>query len=268
MSHGSNIWHEYRNHSNPNIEAGRHQIANTASDIKEAIEAIYHPDVVEALFTKSINVNQQQSFAYAKKSSNGHYVVVEAVGGKRNPNVVPVMILQFDEKKWNDMIANGMVLGQLLYENDPEKLSELDVSSIKKNRVTVAQFASKKPLLNTPRSPQFNSILPQNHPVVNTSDENSSPSDNSVQSARLSDETPTNRTLLAGALDSVATSEEDRTELRHSILKIAENLDRKLLRPTKEQHVPLNLQKAVAQFKKCYGSVILMGRFLFIKVKG
>ena len=32
---------------------------------------------------------------------------------------------------------------------------------IKKNQVTVAQFAYKKPLLNTPHSPQFKSSLPQ-----------------------------------------------------------------------------------------------------------
>ena len=182
--HGPDVWHEYRSHEKQDIEVGRHQIANTATDIKEAIEAIYHPDVVEALFTKLNNVTQRQSFAYAKKSPNGHYVVVEAVGGKRNPNVVPVMILQFDEKKWNDMMAKGMVLGQLLYENDPEKLSELDVSAIKKNRVTVAQFASKKPLLNTPRSPQFKPTIPQTPSVVKTSDKNSSPSDNSMQSTR------------------------------------------------------------------------------------
>ena len=55
--------------------------------------------------------------------------------------------------------------------------------------------------------------IPQTPPVVNTSDENSSPNDNSMQSARLGDAMPTNRTLLADALDSVATSEEDRKKL-------------------------------------------------------
>ena len=74
-------------------------------------------------------------------------MVVEAVGGKRNPNVVPVMILQFDEKKWNDMMAKGMVLGQLLYENDPEKLSELDVSAIKKTELPWRNLLLTKPLL-------------------------------------------------------------------------------------------------------------------------
>lgn len=64
--------------------------------------------------------------------------------------------------------------------------------------------------------------IPQNPPVVNTSDENSSPSDNSMQSARLGDATPTNRALLAGALDSVETSEEDRKKLTQYKKKAAE----------------------------------------------
>ena len=40
---------------------------------------------------------------FAKKSTKGHYVVVEAIGGKNNPNIVPVMILQFNEEKLNEM---------------------------------------------------------------------------------------------------------------------------------------------------------------------
>ena len=165
---GNEIWHEYRSHENQDIEVGRHQIANTATNIKEAIEAIYQPDVVEGLFTKSQNVTQRQSFVYAKKSPNGYYIVVEAVGGKQNPNVVPVMILQFDETKWNDMMVQGKVLGELLFENDPKKYADLDISKIKKNRVTVAQFASRKPLQNSPHSPRSDNSIPQPTPKVNS----------------------------------------------------------------------------------------------------
>ncbi len=53
---------------------------------------------------------------------NGHYVVGEAVGGKRNPNV------DFN----------------------------------KKNRVTAAQFASKEAIANTPHSPRSNISISQN----------------------------------------------------------------------------------------------------------
>ena len=134
--------------------------------------AIYAPDVVESLFTTTQNPTQRQSFAYAKKSPNGYYIVVEAVGGKQNPNVVPVMILQFTEAKWNDMMSSGMTLGELLFENDAKKRNALDIALNKKNRVTVAQFASKKAIASTPHSPQFGNSIPQSSDSVNTSDEN------------------------------------------------------------------------------------------------
>ena len=67
------------------------------------IALIYYPDMVESVFATNQNPTQRKSFAYAKKTPAGHYVVVEAVGGKRNSNIVPVMILEFSEEKWNKM---------------------------------------------------------------------------------------------------------------------------------------------------------------------
>lgn len=147
---GDNIWHEYKRHKDAEIETGRRQIPQTVESIKESVMAIYSPDVVESLFTTTQNPTQRQSFAYAKKSPNGYYIVVEAIGGKNNPNVIPVMLLQFTEEKWNDMISSGMTLGELLFENDTEKRNSLDVELNKKNRVIVAQFASKEAIANTP----------------------------------------------------------------------------------------------------------------------
>ena len=85
------------------------------------------------------------------------------------------MILRFSEAKWNDMISSGATLGEILYENDTELRASLDVEFNKKNRVTVAQFASKKPLQNTPHSPRFNNTVPRTPSVVNISSQNTTP---------------------------------------------------------------------------------------------
>lgn len=54
-----------------------------------------------------------------------------------------------------------MSLGELEFETVEEKRKTLDVKLNKKNRVTVAQFASKEAIANTPRSPQFDEIISQ-----------------------------------------------------------------------------------------------------------
>ena len=202
---GDDIWHEYTRHNDGEIETGRKQLPLTNETIKEAVMAIYSPDVVESLFSTNQNPTQRQSFAYAKKSPNGYYIVVEAVGGRRNPNVVPVMLVQFSEEKWNEMIASGKTLGELIHENDARLRDSLDVEFNKKNRVTVAQFASQEAIANTPRSPQFDDIIPQSSGSVNTSDENphSDRNKNSVSS----------RALLANALDGTVQTEFEKKTL-------------------------------------------------------
>ena len=59
------------------------------------------------------------------------------------------------------MVSAGKTLGELLYENDTKKREALDVEFNKKNRVTVAQFASNEAIANTPRSPRFENSIPQ-----------------------------------------------------------------------------------------------------------
>lgn len=171
---GDDIWHEYRSHGDEIKERGKKQIPLTPSDIKAAVGAIYDPDVVESVFSDINNPTQRQSFAYAKKSPDGHYVVVEAIGGKRNPNIIPVMILQFSEEKWNDMLNDGITLGELFHENDPKKKNALDIDFNKKNRVTVARSTSNEVIASFPRSPRFNESIADSEPKVNSKSKKSS----------------------------------------------------------------------------------------------
>lgn len=165
---GDDIWHEYQNHNDSKQESGRGQVAFTQETMAEAIAALYAPDMVEAVFTDQNNPTQRQSFAYAKKSADGHYIVVEAIGGKYNPNIVPVMVLQFSESKWNDMMASGKTLGELFFEYDHKKLDALDIRFNKKNRVIAAQFASNEAIANTPHSPRFDDSISQTKENVNS----------------------------------------------------------------------------------------------------
>ncbi len=166
------------------------------------LSLVYSPDMVEILFSTS-PPTQRKSFAYAKKSPNGYYIVVEAVGGRRNPNVVPVMLLKFSEAKWNDMMDAGKTLGEVLYENDTELRDALDVEFNKKNRVTVAQFASKEAIANTPRSPRLEDSIPQ------SSDSVKGESEKTLNFYRSADSV-SNRPLHANAFESVAKNDIER----------------------------------------------------------
>ena len=170
---GDDMWHEYQRHKDEIVETGRRQHPITMETMKEAVMAIYEPDMVESIFTTTQNPTQRQSFAYAKKSPKGYYIVVEAVGGKRNPNVIPVMLLNFSEEKWNDMMSLGKTLGEMLYENDTELRESLDVEFNKKNRVTAAQFASNQAIANTPHSPRYTTIIPETYEKSNSFSKNS-----------------------------------------------------------------------------------------------
>ena len=168
---GDNIWHEYKSHQNEIKENSLKQIPLSPEDIKEAISAIYNPDIVESIFSDINNPTQRQSFVFAKKSTKGHYVVVEAIGGKNNPNIVPVMILQFNEEKLNEMFNFDKTFGELFFDNDTKKLNALNTKLNKENRVIVAQFVSTETIANTPRSPRFTNIISHNDEKINTSDE-------------------------------------------------------------------------------------------------
>lgn len=164
------VWHEYKRHTSVSDEVSRDQVAFTKRQFQNAIKCMISPDVVETIFRDANNPTQKQSFAYAKKTDRGHYVVVEAVGGKKNPNIYPVMILQFSKAKWDRMIQQGKTLGEILLEGDTKKLQALDVAKNKKSRVTAAQFASYEAIANTLHSPQLNDIVAQTEFSVKEND--------------------------------------------------------------------------------------------------
>ena len=164
---GSDVWHEYSRHTKSDVEQGRGQIAFTLRQFINAIKAVYSPDVIERLIPKQVSGTVRQSFAYAKRTVRGHYVVVEAVGGKKNPNIVPIEILQVSKDKWNKYMSEGKTLGEMLYENSPDKLAALDISANKKSRVTATQFASKKAIAHTSHSPQLNHSISDSGENVN-----------------------------------------------------------------------------------------------------
>ncbi len=142
----NDLWHEYKNHSDAEREKAFEQIPLTPETLKEAILAIYSPDIIESVFADKNNSTQRQSFVYAKKISKGHYVVVEAVGGKGNPNVVPVMVLQFSEKKFNEMIANDKAFGELFLRTIQKRSQSLIQSSTKRTELPWRNLLLKKPL--------------------------------------------------------------------------------------------------------------------------
>ena len=157
----SDIWHEYKRHTQVKPEVSRGQVAFTKRQFQNAVKCIISPDMVETIFTNTNNPTQRQSFAYAKKTSRGNYVVVEAVGGKKNPRIYPVMILQFSKAKWDKMMAQGKTLGEVLYDGDDAMLQALDIRQNKKSRVTAAQFASYEAIASTLRSPQLDTKVSQ-----------------------------------------------------------------------------------------------------------
>jgi len=164
----SDIWHEFKRHTSVDKETSRGQIAFTKRQFQNAVKCIISPDMVETIFADANNPTQRQSFAYAKKTVRGHYVVVEAVGGKKNPQIYPVMIVQFSKSKWNKMMAEGKSLGEILHESEPGKLQAQDVEKNKKSRVTAAQFASYEAIANTLRSPQLDTKISQPDQIVNS----------------------------------------------------------------------------------------------------
>ena len=86
---------------------------------------------------------------------------MEAVGGRHNPNIIPVQIMEISRNKWKRWIGQGKTLGEMLYEGSPEVLAELDTAFNKKNRVIAAQFASDEAIANTPHSPRFDTTVTQ-----------------------------------------------------------------------------------------------------------
>lgn len=168
---GAKIWHEYRNHSNIQIETSRNQVALTPESIKEAIGSFRNPHIIEAVYNDTNNPEQAKSFAIVSKGNNSSYIlIVEQVGGNRNPNVVPAMILEFAKKKLDTALNSGKSIAEIIYENDSKRLSAVtDNSQNIKNRVTVANTFNNTLKVPSPRSPLFNNNIPHSGQNSNTS---------------------------------------------------------------------------------------------------
>lgn len=202
----SDVWHEYKRHTSVSDEISRDQVAFTKRQFQNAVKCMISPDLVETIFADTNNPTQRQSFAYAKKTTRGHYVVVEAVGGKKNPCIYPVMIVQFSKGKWNKMMSEGKSLGEILHEGETRKLLAQDVEKNKKSRVTAAQFASYEAIANTLRSPQLNAMVSQPDGNVKRSDhdENGATFNGNALYQDRTEDSVSNRSLLANALEGEA----------------------------------------------------------------
>lgn len=155
---GSKLYHEYIRHSDQGTEHARGQVPLSLEDIKKAAEIFYSPDIVECIFADTDNPTQQQSFALAKEAEDGsHYVlVVESVGGKRNPNIVPAEMLKIKPEKWNRYIGAGKSIADMVYANETAKRAAIknNVENIN-NRVTVARLSAQNA---QPASSTFSSV--------------------------------------------------------------------------------------------------------------
>ena len=136
---GGKLWHEMRDHSNPEIEKSRGQIPLNPSDISELVETMYHPDIVENL-SDNLKTEQRKTFALIKKAE-GYIVLVEAVSGKGKHNIIPEMILHLGNKKMQRFLNGEISIGDILYENSDRKGNIEGNARDIKNRVTAAQLA-------------------------------------------------------------------------------------------------------------------------------
>ena len=136
---GGKLYHELKSHSQ---QYG-------PDDIYKAIDTMMAPDIVEDVSSGDAR-DQRNTVGFAKKF-DGEMVVVAAVGGKRNPNVVPEQILKFKEETWNKYQKEGKTLKEIVYAEDvkrtftPEEIDEIK-KNIKDIRFDVDQKITKDSL--------------------------------------------------------------------------------------------------------------------------
>jgi Ni,Fe-hydrogenase III component G len=249
----SDVWHEYKRHTSVSDEISRDQVAFTKRQFQNAVKCMISPDLVETIFADTNNPTQRQSFAYAKKTTRGHYVVVEAVGGKKNPCIYPVMIVQFSKGKWNKMMSEGKSLGEILHEGETRKLLAQDVEKNKKSRVTAAQFASYEAIANTLRSPQLDAMVSQPDGNVKRSDhdENGATFNGNALYQDRTEDSVSNRSLLANALEGVAKTDIERAKLKEykDLIALLDEQEKKL-RDLNAQIKELSFAKGPRDTKK------------------
>lgn len=128
------IYHEYMRHSDFNKELSRGQIPMTVKDWKCLAEKIINPDIIEYI-SPPTKYDQRHRLALISKDE-GYVVVVEQVGGIRNPNIVPPMVLHINQNKMKDVISGKKSISDLIYENSTNLMpSEEQRKENLKNRV-------------------------------------------------------------------------------------------------------------------------------------
>lgn len=163
--------HEIPRHSNQTIETSRDQIAYGKEILDKVIDATLNPDIVENI-SNGTTKSQRGAFAIVKKE-NGYIVVVENIGGKNNPNVVPTEIIHMTKNKLDKALNSGKSIADIVYENDDRVGDVAGNQADIKNRVTAATYVAKNsPLSQTSKtllpSPLSTSNVPQNSGKVNS----------------------------------------------------------------------------------------------------
>ena len=107
------MYHEFGSHSNESKEKAMRQKVYAPEDIDKIIATMIDPDIVEDV-SSGDKLDQRNTVAFAKYI-DGEMIVVSAIGGKRNPNIVPEEILWFTEEKWNENETNGLTIKEMIY---------------------------------------------------------------------------------------------------------------------------------------------------------
>ena len=159
---GGKLFHEIQRHSDPSNNQYSWQMTYDRTNVSDAIKTMLHPDIIEDLGNAHPG-DQRESVAFVKKQKDS-YIVVVAVGGKRNKAITPEMILRFDSKELDKRLKNRTV-AELVYTNDKARLSKEQLDLIKKNRVTAASDDPKRSYPGTSetalRSPLFEKNVAQ-----------------------------------------------------------------------------------------------------------
>ncbi len=172
---GGKLKHEIERHSDAKTEAEQGQISLNSSDMSAIVDTIYSPDYVEYL-SGGLAANQRETFALIK-ADEGYIVVVENVGGKQNPNIVPEQILHLSKSKMSSFLNGEKSIAEIVYAKGKKRISTENSPEDIKNRVTVAQPASNMiPVAPTPEafphSPLSNDSISNSTENVNVAAEN------------------------------------------------------------------------------------------------
>lgn len=138
-------------------------------DIENVVRALNHPDVVETV--NEANTHDQRTSVAMVKRIGDEYIVIAAIGGKRNPTVAVEMFLKFSEQGYHDTF-DGKSMAEVIYEDDQFRKPSQDlIDKYKKNRVTAAHNGLSNPSAGTSstllRSPLSKNNLSQGRNSVN-----------------------------------------------------------------------------------------------------